>query len=300
MTGRITSIKRLVFLVLAFTLALTCSDNPQSVEELRAAGIKAYLDGEYRLSREYLRDALTEKPSDKELLYFTALAYRRDFIMDSAYFFVKRAELLFPDDRELVQELYDIASTLGEYDDARKALLSLIRLGDPLEEHIEELVNMLASSGSQINTFYYLHKWYLEFGLDNSGRFRQLASLAAKQDSFELAQAVLDSAVARWGMNDDFLVVQSEIYFNKNELTKSEEILRDLVDRHPESLEFKLNLASSLSNQRTEQGLVEALEIVRRIREQVADPVRLDSLVIKLESRLEELRNPTEETSDKQ
>ena len=71
--------------------------------------MKAFLDGQYAEARVNLLQALQEKTSDKDLLYFTALAYQHDFIMDSAFYYMKRANLLHPNDRELTEQFYDIA-----------------------------------------------------------------------------------------------------------------------------------------------------------------------------------------------
>lgn len=269
-----------------------CSDGPSGADDYKKDGMKAFADGRYSDARTSLLKALAEKPSDKDLLYFTGLAYQRDFILDSAFYYIKRAYLLHSNDRELVEQYYEIATAFGEYKAAREALMKLIEMGDPLEKHIANLVEALNKSGSVINTQYYLRKWYFEYGLNDLSHFRLLATLSAKVDSFDLAYEVLDSAISRWGESDDFQLVRSEILFNEKRLPEAETILRDLVARFPDNNDFKMNLASSLSNQNEVSKIDEALELMRSIRPQLSNPAPLDSVIIGLEERREALINP--------
>ena len=289
---RLTGIS-LICLTAIILTGLACSDEPAGADGYQKIGMKAFAAGHYAEARASFLKALAKKPSDKDLLYFTSLAYQRDFIMDSAFYYIKRANLLHPDDRELVEQYYEIASTFGEYDAAREALMSLIQLGDPIEKHIEELVEMLHKSGSVINTYYYLRLWYLEYGLNDLSRFRLLASLAGKVDSFEVAHEVLDSAISRWGASDDLQLVRSEILYNEKRLPESESILRELVAKYPDNHDFKMNLASSLSSQKDLSKMDEALGIMRGLLPLLANSAPLDSVIIALEERRKELANPS-------
>jgi predicted Zn-dependent protease len=232
-------------------------------------------------------------------LYFTGLAYQRDFVLDSAFYFIKRTSLLYPNDKEVLEQLYAVASMVGEYNDARKALMDLIAKGDPLEKHLENLVDMLYKSGSIANLYYYLVKWYREYGLEDQSRFRMLASYAAKVDSFEVANEVLDSAVKRWGDSDDFELVRSEILFNEGKMADAEKILRALVAKYPDNLDFKSNLANCLSNQNKIPKIDEALEIMKQIRSQVPNPVKIDSVITQMEDHREQVLHPEAERDSK-
>lgn len=272
-----------------------CSDGSSGADDYKKTGMKAFADGRYSDARTSLLKALAQKPSDKDLLYFTGLAYQRDFILDSAFYYIKRAFLLHSNDRELVEQYYEIATTFGEYKAAREALMKLIEMGDPLEKHIANLVDVLNKSGSVINTHYYLRQWYSEYGLNDLNHFRLLATLSGKLDSFDLAYEVLDSAISRWGESDDFQLVRSEILFNEKRLPEAEAILRDLVARYPDNNDFKMNLASSLSNQNEISKIDEALEIMRSLRPQLSNPAPLDSVIIGIEARRERILNPPDE-----
>ena len=281
----------LIVVLAQFPLA-GCSGDSAGDGDYQKLGMKAFSDGNYPKAREYLRKALEKRPSDKDLLYFTGLAYQRDFVLDSAFYFIKRTSLLYPDDKEVLEQLYAVASMVGEYNDARKALMDLIAKGDPLEKHLENLVDMLYKSGSIANLYYYLVKWYREYGLEDQSRFRLLASYAAKVDSFEVANEVLDSAVKRWGDSDDFELVRSEILFNEGKMADAEKILRALVAKYPDNLDFKTNLANCLSNQNKIPKIDEALDIMKSIRAQVSDRAKIDSVITQMEDHREQVLHP--------
>ena len=93
----------LIFLIIGCTILsgmfLGCSGE-KDVEELRALGKKAFLEQDYQKARQYFLEAITEAPSDRELLFLTGMSFKRDFLLDSAMFYLKKVDLLFPDDRE--------------------------------------------------------------------------------------------------------------------------------------------------------------------------------------------------------
>lgn len=284
---------RLVLLLfLLFGLAPNCSDSPRTAEDFRAVGMKAFLDGHYPEARANLLEALKEKTSDKELLYFTALAYQHDFIIDSAFYYMKRANLLHPSDRELTEQLYEIAYRYGEFDDARKAINQLIGMGDPLEKHIENLVEVLVKGGSVTNAYYYLRKWYLEFGLNDPSKFTLLASLASKSDSAAVAHQVLDSAITRWGVNDDMLIVRSQVFYQERKLPEAINLLRPLIKKYPENPDLRMNLANALSNQNLVSSYDEALTLYTGLRGYMTDPAKIDSIITLVKQSREELLDP--------
>ena len=84
--------------VLGILLLGVFCGGPESVEEHRKAGQKAFLNEEYKAARDHFLAALEKAPSDKQLLYFAGLSYKRDYMMDSALVFLQRAALHHPDD----------------------------------------------------------------------------------------------------------------------------------------------------------------------------------------------------------
>jgi tetratricopeptide (TPR) repeat protein len=279
---------RRFLITLALLAAIVgCSGDPEGFDDLKAAGMRAFFDGDYTGARQHLLKALQENPSDKETLYFTGMAYKRDYYMDSALIYVKRADLYFPRDREINQVLYELAVAIGEWKYAQRAIMILVETGDPIQQHYATLVDLWSNMGSIINSFYYLKKMYRETGINQPAQFVQLAGLAAELDSLRFANDVLDSAVARFGANDEFLFTEAKIRFHEKNLLEAERILRDLVSAFPDDADFKINLANALANQRIRQKQEEALSLYREVKPTVPNPGQVDSLITRLESQLE-------------
>ena len=269
-------------IVLVFLLGVFCG-GPKSVEELRKAGQQAFLDQDYKKAREYMLAALEKAPSDKQLLYFTGLAYKMDYIMDSALIYLKRADIHYPDDREIAVNIYEVATAIGEWKYAQEAVMTLVRTGDNEADYYEALADLWNNQGSFFNTFYYLRKMWIEQGIHDQKRFIQIASLAAQIDSLAVADSVLDSAITRFGMNDDLLLVRAKILFNKRKLDEAESLLRELAERHPDNPEIKANLGNALINKGGERNKREALTLYREIRNRMPDPIAVDSIIANIE-----------------
>jgi tetratricopeptide (TPR) repeat protein len=275
--------KRLIFCILTVILAAGCAGEPESVEELRKAGTEAFLDADYARAREYFLKAISRKPSDQQLLYFTGLAYKRDYLMDSALFYLKRADYLHPDNRELNHELYTVAIAVGEWEYAKEALMTLIRTGDPVEMHYAALADVWNKMGSWGNVFHYLRKMYREVGIEEKGQFLLLAGVAAQGDSIALANEVLDSIETRFGPGEDLSFVESKVRFFEGDWAAAETLLRELVAMNEGAVEYKINLANALANQDSEEKKREALELFMAARPYAPNPEEVDSSIARLE-----------------
>ena len=260
-----------------------CSGEPTSVDGLKKAGIQAYLDNDFPKARKYLRAAIDKGSSDKQVLMFVGLAYKRDYMLDSALIFLKRADLRYPDDREINQEIYNVATDLGEWEYAKQAIRTFIRLGDPEAHWYKQLAMIYSNQGSYSNTYYYLRKMWLETGLDDPAQFDQLASTAAQMDSFAVANTVLDSAVTRFGDNDQFALTRAKILFHEKKLDQAEKILRGLAEKMGNTNDIRLNLANTLANQKSKAKKQEAIDIYRELRSQAPDSNHIDSVITLLE-----------------
>ena len=279
---------RTLFAAILLTLVIAgCSSEPQTAEELKKAGNKAFLAEDYAKARTYFLEALQKKPSEKDLLYFTGMSYKRDFILDSALIYLKKADLLHPDDREINMEIYDVAMTLGEWKYADLAIRTFIRTGDPESMYYPELADIATNMGNRSTAFYYLYRQYDEIGLQDAQRFSQLAGLAADVDSIGLAYRILDSAVTRFGQSDVFEMTRAKILFDDRKLTEAEALLRKLSAKYPDEADISLNLANALANQKSPAKKREALDMYRRIRPGYSNPALVDSIIANVERQLD-------------
>ena len=97
--------KRIALICAAAAILTGCGSEPQTFEELTAAGKTAFAKTEFAQARDYLGKAVTMKTSDREALYFLGMAYSRDAMYDSAMYYLGRVNVLYPKDRSTNQEL---------------------------------------------------------------------------------------------------------------------------------------------------------------------------------------------------
>ena len=276
--------KRIILLAL-IGLRLFCNREPETLEEFTKAGEKAFVDEKYQQARHYFSQALAKTPSDRNLLYLMGIAYRRELMNDSAIFFLKRADLLYPNNREINLALYEASITSGDYKNARDALKVMVKTGDPIDRHLDEL----ASLSINLNDFsyaYYYYRQLLELEPENPSRYLQVANTAAEIGSLDISIAVIDSAIEEFGKIEQFMTNKGLYHVGKKEYTISEKIFRTLVAKDSTAMSYRLNLANTLSSQKGIAKKREALQIYIDFREAVGSEPWLDSTISSLEEEL--------------
>ncbi len=274
-----------IFAVLLVGLLGGCSKEPQTVDELSRAGEEAFDNHEYARARKYLTKAVAQKPSDRHLLYLLGISYQRDFLYDSAYHYLKRLDLLFPDDREVNLRLYKIAKTVKEWKSAIEAIHVLVETGDPGEQYHAELANLNLKI-ENYKVAYYFYRKLLEVEPNNPNYYLLVANLAAQLDSLNISLAVIDSALERFGDRDEFLMNKGLYLAVKKRYEESEAIFRYLLDKDSSSLPTKLNLANVLATQDDRAKKREALQLYLQIRPVADEVLRLDSMIVTLRKEL--------------
>ncbi|MBU0982955.1 MAG: hypothetical protein KKA42_03730 [candidate division Zixibacteria bacterium] len=274
-----------VFSVVVLALILGCGGTTD-VEELRRLGKEAFANQDYAGAREYLLKAIATHPSDKDLLYFTGVAYRRDYMFDSALFYLKRADILYPKDRELNLEIYEIAQALGQWDNAIASLYVIGETGDGLKKHYAKLSELWGKNEHPANAFYWMQK-AMEENPDEPDYFMKAAHLAVICVSPDSAISILDSAMRAFGDKEVLLANKATYLVYKEDFVGAEKILRGLVAGDTAVAEFKLNLANVLSSQENRAKQTEALDLFRTIKDRVNPAFNLDSVITALEDKLQ-------------
>jgi len=277
-----------LILLLAAALMIGGCSSPESVEELRAAGKKAYLDEKFREAREYFLKALAQKPSDKDLLYFLASAYQRDSMYDSALFYLQRSNILFPKDRETNQRIYKIALLLEKWEDAISAVNVIAEVDGNIDTHAGELMMLWASNGTPINALYWGRR-AIEHDPDNLQWYLGVAQNAVPCDSIELGLAALDSALNRFDSTyTDGLMLQKGIMLTEaGRYAEAERIFRPFVERDSTSVPYRHYLANSLAGQDGRAKKAEALALFKEIQPVVPPENQVDSIIAQLEKDLQ-------------
>jgi tetratricopeptide (TPR) repeat protein len=273
--------RKLLFL-LTLMLVISCAKEPETFDELVNAGERAFVDADYFKARGYLAAAVKQKPSDRRLLYLLGLTYSRELMYDSATFYLGRADVLYPNDREINQALYEAALNCEEYKYARDALRVLVKLGDPEDQHLE----MLAGLSLQIEDLPFAHYYYRQLLIrepDNPNRYVQVGNTAADIGSLQIAIAMVDSAIEKFGPNESFLSNKGTYLAAQRKYPESEAIFRSLLAEDSTVSAYRLNLASVLAGQSDPAKRREALSILRQLRTTIGTEPIIDSTIQALE-----------------
>lgn len=280
--------KRHLFLwFLVLTIMLSGCGGSDSIEALRAAGQEAYERRDYAEAREYYLQALTLDNKNRDLLVECALAYRQDYLFDSALYYLKRADLMHPNDREINEHIREVAVALGDWPNALDAIEAMARMGDGQDMYAAELADLWLKNGQPGRSYYWGRRALLA-GSDNPALYLQTSTMAANYDSVEVAVEILDSAIARFGPLDQFLVNKAMLlsFFGQN--VKAEQILRPIVERDdPPVPSLQLNLANILAAQPNRAKKEEALRLYEEIRDILAPNYPIDSLIKAVRNDLE-------------
>jgi len=277
--------RRFMFAILLVGFLGGCGKEPQTVAELSRAGEKAFDNHEYAKARKYLTKAVAKKPSDRHLLYLLGVSYQRDFLYDSAFHYLKRFDLLFPDDREVNLRLYEIAKTVKEWKSAIKAIQVLVETGDPAEQYHAELADLNLKI-ENYKVAYYFYRKLLEADPNNPNYYLLVANLATQLDSLDISLAVVDSALERFGDRDEFLVNKGLYLVAMKRYEESEATFRYLLAKDSSSLPAKLNLAHALATQDDRAKKREALQLYLQLRPVADEVLSLDSIIAALREEL--------------
>jgi len=272
-------------LPLVLLLVVSCSQEPQTPDELTAAGERAFGAGDYFQARDYLGRAVLQKPSDRNLLYLLGAAYLRERMYDSAITFLKRADILYPKDREINIALADACTETEQWADARRALEVLVAAGETGADYMEELLRV-SLKGQEYPFAYYYARRLLEQFPDEQQRYLAVANLAAELDSLTVAINVMDSALERFGTTMEFINNKATYLVAKRKYAEAERLYRSLVAMDLTSVEYKLNLANALDSQDDRSKRNEAYRILSKLDSTYKGTPRLDSMLTELREEL--------------
>jgi tetratricopeptide (TPR) repeat protein len=285
----------LVGFVLSFLCG--CSQKPQTVEQLQQEGERAFVNKDYVKARAYFSQAVAKKPSNPRLLYLLGISYQRDYLYDSAFYYLKRSAILFPDDRETNLALYEVATALGEWKSAIQAIHVLIKTGDASEQYDRELADLnLKNENYQVA--YHFYRKLLKREPDNPNHYLVVANLAIELDSPDVALNVIDSAIGQFGPKDEFQLNKGMYLIAVGKYQESEAIFRSLLSRDSSSQAYKVNLANALASQDSRAKKEEAYQLYLDLRPEVGPEFRVDSILQDLEKELHIERQSKKEGQD--
>jgi len=277
--------KRIMFLILILGIILGCGKEPQSFDEFLTTGKEAFNKGEYAQAREYLTEAIKLKPSQYEALFFLGLSYSRDYQIDSALTYLKKADLYFKEDREINLELYKVAATANDAQTTMNAIKVLIKTGDPPDYYDQQMADLNAQLGKYYNALYYYRK-LLEKDPENPNRYLDLANCAVKTDSLEFGLSVLDSAETKFGSRPEIQLNRGVFLASLERYDEAEKILRNLYNSDTLAFSFRLSLAHVLASQDDIDKKKEAYRHYIFLNSKSPGNFNLDSLITALDEEL--------------
>lgn len=277
--------KNLVFLVILLGVISGCGKEPVTFSELKDAGQKAFVEGNYAEARGYLLEALKKNQSDRDVLYFLGVSYQRDFMYDSAMIYLKRADLLHKNDREINKAIYSIAQELNEYKYGLDALNVLVKTGDSEDRYLGQLADLNYAVGYKIPAYRYYRKM-LDKEPDNINLYFTTANVASQIESVHVALDLMNQAIERFGDKEQFQINRAIYLAGLKQFTEAERIMRSYIGKTENPQVLKLNLANVLSKQSSRKKKEEGLRLYKELREEVPSMTILDSTITALEEEL--------------
>jgi len=276
----------IVFAALLVGVVLFGCFGSDSLEELRKSGYDSMEKREYAQARKCFLKALELDARDKEALVGLAQAYRRDSRYDSAIYYFKRADLMHPKDREILQQIREVAVALGDWQNAINAIESMIRLGDSKDMWHEQLADLWLKNGQPGRAFFHARR-AIVYGTDNPAIYLQAANWAAQHDSISAAFELFDSAIAKFGPLDPFVVNKALLLSMTGQHGQAEALIREAVGReNPPLPDLRFNLANILANRPERAKKQEALTIYRELGDRYPGQFPVDSLISAVSAQL--------------
>jgi len=231
------------------------------------------------------REAYGIAPSDRDVIVGLAEAYKKALLVDSAYFYYRKAKVLYQDDREVNRQLIQIAPAFKDYDVAFKAIASMINTGDNEKLYWPQLAEL-----------YYMDKQYHKA----AGYFQQLIADDSSNAYYYLSLAgvlsigqkpdesnkVLLKAMERFGPRPEFCTNIAVNYANQSDFKNAEKYFRQSLSLNSDNIPTWINLANVLTAMNNRDKKLEALEIYKAYKDQTPAFYNLDSVIAGLQTEL--------------
>ncbi len=280
--------KRVLLILFALVLVLSCSQKGSDTDTYLKEGQKAFLAGNYSEARDLFGKGLTLAPSNQDMIYYMGLSYQKEYVYDSALFYVRKADLLYQRNREINLALVQIAPQVQNWELAIQAMLTLIELGDSPKQYWAQLAEYNAYRKYYVHVLYYTRK-IVEQSPEDTAAYLRLIGAAVSANSLYTASAFLDTAVDKFGPRDEFMANRGAIHSFRGQYQEAENIFRNLLAKDSANTFYKLNLASTLASFDRRDKKEEALTLLHVIKNELGVAYGIDSLIIRTSQELEDM-----------
>ena len=275
--------------LMTFVLATVfagCGRVGNDLESLKKAGLAALEKGENKKAAEYLYRGMKLAPSDKDILTGLGLYYKKEGISDSALSYFGRANKLYPRDRQINRELLELYLAGPDSSNALSPIAVLVATGDNEKLYWPLLAEIHMQDQNLPEAAKYYRYLMMEYPTDPSN-YLKLSVVLTRVGNFADANEVLNAAIGQFGPAPEAYANMGINYLNLKEYGKAEESIRKSLELNPQSGVVWISLANVLSDRPERAKQEEALEIYRRYRGQAPESMRLDSMIMVLEKRLQ-------------
>ena len=282
--------KRLIYAIAALILLLMavmagCGGNSGDVEQMKQQGLNALDAGDYSKAINIFREALKAKPSDRDLLYNLGLSYKKFDIYDSAYTYFRRARVLYVRDREINREIAEMAPAFGDFKDAINAIAVMVASGDNEKIYWPRLAELYYRDKDM-----YMASRYCRLIIDDDPEqkdfYLYLSQALSQMGQFAESNQTIKDALKRFGPSSEAYTSIAFNYLALDSLDTAVAYLRKSVEVNPDNPTNWVKLALVMAEQNDKSAQKEALEILKKYRDQTPPAYKLDSLIPALEARL--------------
>jgi tetratricopeptide (TPR) repeat protein len=267
-------------------LFLNCADKEKDFESLKRAGMAALESDDYNHAVDLLKKAYLIKPSDRDILFNLAVAFKKMSMTDSAFAYFHRAQLLYARDRDINKELLDLYMAAKDVDGVLNTVGALIAAGDNEQIYWPILAEYCYRKGDPEGAVKY-YRLLISADPTKKSYYLLLSGILSRMNEFSQSNDVLFKAINLFGFSAECYANAAVNYVGMKNLTKAEDFFRKSLAINAGNIPTWINLANNLSSQQDKNKKREALEIYKKYRSQTPPEYGLDSLINTLESELQ-------------
>ncbi len=255
-------------------------------EKALKAGRAAIEYKNYSEAINIFKSALKDKPSDRDLLYYTGYSFARLDLIDSALIYMRKAKVLNPRDRDINKQLVILCPLRGDYECALNAVATLVATGDNERMYWRTLAELYYRTENKPLAIKY-YKLLIADNPDMANEYLSLSRTLAELGKFDESNEVLAKSTKRFGPTLENMANLAVNYVNMKMLDSAEVYFRKAVAIDPDNVPVWVNLANVLERQGSRPKKVEALELYKKYYSRTPKIYNLDSLIPALEAELQ-------------
>lgn len=273
------------FIILCLLIFIDCGEKAGDIDSLKFAAESALESGDFNKAVNLFKDALKEKPSDRDLLFGLGISFKRLDMIDSALVYFRRAKILYRRDRVVNQELLELCPLVNDYECALNAIAVMVATGDNEKIYWPRLAEFHYRI-EDLNMAVKYFRLILDDDPDKKNTYLYLSGSLARLGKYDESNNIIDKSLERFGPSEEAYANLAVNYINMKMPGRAEEYFRKSLVLNPDNIPVWINLANLISGQESRKKKEEALEIYKRYHEETPEFYNLDSIISALEVEL--------------